>query len=76
MLLPEYMRFIHGVVDSADIPLNISRETFQDNRIIHKMKSVLVKQVLTLLQDMAKNEKENMKLSGDNSKDSERRSAL
>ena len=58
MLLPEYMRFIHGVVDSADIPLNISRETFQDNRIIHKMKSVLVKQVLTLLQDMAKNEKE------------------
>ncbi len=58
MLLPEYMRFIHGVVDSADIPLNISRETFQDNRIIHKMKSVLVKQILTLLQDMAKNEKE------------------
>ncbi|NUO08714.1 MAG: molecular chaperone HtpG [Candidatus Brocadia sp.] len=58
MLLPEYLRFIHGVVDSADIPLNISRETFQDNMIIHKMKSILVKQVITLLQDLAKNEKE------------------
>ncbi len=57
-LLPEYMRFIRGVVDSADIPLNISRETFQDNRIIHKMKSILVKQLLTLLQNLAKDEKE------------------
>ena len=58
ILMPEYLRFVHGVVDSADIPLNISRETFQDNRIIHKIKSVLLKQVLTLLQDMAKNEKD------------------
>ncbi|MCF6158579.1 MAG: molecular chaperone HtpG [wastewater metagenome] len=58
VLLPEYLRFIHGVVDSADIPLNISRETFQDNRIVHKMKSILVKQLLSLLQDIAKNEKE------------------
>ena len=57
-LLPEYMRFIHGVVDSSDIPLNISRETFQDNRIIHKIKGILVKQTLSLLQDMAKNERE------------------
>lgn len=57
-LLPEYMRFIRGVVDSADIPLNISRETFQDNRIIHKMKSILVKQLLTLLQNLARDEKE------------------
>lgn len=58
MLLPEYLRFIHGVVDSADIPLNISRETFQDNRIVHKIKSILVKQILSLLQELAKNEKE------------------
>jgi HSP90 family molecular chaperone len=58
MLLPEYLRFIHGVVDSADIPLNISRETFQDNRIVHKIKNILVKQILSLLQDLAKNEKE------------------
>ncbi|MBI5306909.1 MAG: molecular chaperone HtpG, partial [Planctomycetes bacterium] len=58
MLLPEYLRFLHGVVDSADIPLNISRETFQDNRIIHTMKNILVKQLLKLLQEMAKNEKE------------------
>ncbi len=57
-LLPEYMRFIRGVVDSADIPLNISRETFQDNRIIHKMKSILVKQLLTLMQNLARDEKE------------------
>ena len=58
MLLPEYLRFLHGVVDSADIPLNISRETFQDNRIIHAMKNILVKQILKLLQETAKNEKE------------------
>lgn len=58
MLLPEYLRFVQGVVDSADIPLNISRETFQDNRIIHKIKGILSKQILLLLQDMAKNEKE------------------
>ncbi len=58
LLLPEYLRFVRGVVDSSDIPLNISRETFQDNRIIHKMKSILVKQAITLLQDLAKNEKE------------------
>ncbi|MBW7898481.1 Chaperone protein HtpG [Candidatus Brocadiaceae bacterium B188] len=58
MLLPEYLRFIRGVVDSADIPLNISRETFQDNRMIQKMKSILVKQIITLLQELDKNEKE------------------
>lgn len=57
-LLPEYMRFIRGVVDSSDIPLNISRETFQDNRVIQKMKNILIKQVLGLLQDIAKNDKE------------------
>jgi len=57
-LLPEYLRFTRGVVDSSDIPLNISRETFQDNRIIHKIKSIIVKQLLALLQEMAKNEKE------------------
>ncbi|MBM4053501.1 MAG: molecular chaperone HtpG [Planctomycetes bacterium] len=57
-LLPEYLRFVRGVVDSSDIPLNISRETFQDNRVIQKMKSILVKQVLGLLQDIAKNDKE------------------
>lgn len=57
MLLPEYLRFIRGVVDSADIPLNISRETFQDNRMIQKMKSILVKQIITLLQELDKNEK-------------------
>ncbi|HQU30016.1 MAG: molecular chaperone HtpG [Planctomycetia bacterium] len=58
MLLPEYLRFIRGVVDSADIPLNISRETFQDNRMIQKTKSILVKQIITLLQELDKNEKE------------------
>ena len=58
MLLPEYLRFLHGVVDSADIPLNISRETFQDNRIIHAMKNILAKQILKQLQEMAKNEKD------------------
>lgn len=57
-LLPEYMRFVKGVVDSEDLPLNISRETLQDNRIIGKLGKFLTKRVITFLQDKAKNDPE------------------
>jgi molecular chaperone HtpG len=58
-LLPEYLRFIRGVVDSEDVPLNISRETLQENLVINKIKNNLVSQILSHLQKMAKdNEKQ------------------
>jgi molecular chaperone HtpG len=52
-LVPEYLRFLYGLVDSEDLPLNISRETLQDNTIIRRMRNTLVKGVLDRLQQMA-----------------------
>ena len=57
-LLPEYLGFIKGMVDSPDIPLNISRETLQENRVVMKISQILVKQVLSYLEKKAKNEAE------------------
>ncbi|QDV51332.1 molecular chaperone HtpG [Gimesia fumaroli] len=57
-LLPEYLRFIYGLVDSADLPLNISRESLQDNTIFRKIQKVLVKRVLSHLASMAKDDEE------------------
>jgi molecular chaperone HtpG len=57
-LLPEYLGFIKGMVDSPDIPLNISRETLQENQVIMKISQILVKQVLSNLEKMAKKEPE------------------
>lgn len=53
-LLPEYLGFLKGVVDTEDLPLNISRETLQDNVLIRKISSTLVKQVFSHLEKMAK----------------------
>jgi molecular chaperone HtpG len=55
-LFPEYLRFIKGVVDSEDLPLNVSREMLQHNPVIEKMKKTLVAKVLGRLSDMATNE--------------------
>ncbi|MBD3288265.1 molecular chaperone HtpG [candidate division KSB1 bacterium] len=57
-LLPNYLRFIRGVVDSEDLPLNISRETLQENLALTKIKSVLVKKILTHLSEIAEKDKE------------------
>ena len=57
-LLPRYLRFVRGVIDSNDLPLNISREILQDNKIIDSIRSGSVKKILGLLESMAKNEKE------------------
>ncbi|MFT4045922.1 MAG: molecular chaperone HtpG [Solimonas sp.] len=54
-LLPPYLRFVRGVVDTPDLPLNVSREILQGNRTVEKIKSALVKRVLDLLEDMASN---------------------
>jgi molecular chaperone HtpG len=50
-LLPPYLRFVKGVVDSADLPLNVSRETLQHNPLLAKIKSNLVNRVLKTLEE-------------------------
>jgi molecular chaperone HtpG len=52
-LLPRYFRFVQGVVDTEDLPLNVSRETIQDNPIIAKLRRVITNQVLNKLKSMA-----------------------
>ncbi len=52
-LLPEYLRFVEGVVDSDDLPLNISRETVQSNRILRQIEKSLKGRVLRALQELA-----------------------
>jgi molecular chaperone HtpG len=53
-LLPEWLRFLRGVADSEDIPLNISRETMQDSALLRKLNEVLTKRVLKWLDEEAK----------------------
>lgn len=57
-LMPRYLRFVRGVIDSNDLPLNISREILQSNKIIDGMRAGSVKKVLGLLGELAKNEPE------------------
>jgi len=52
-LLPSYLRFVRGLVDTADLPLNVSRELLQGNRTVEKIRAALVKRVLDLLEEMA-----------------------
>jgi len=52
-LIPQYLMFVRGVVDTEDLPLNISRETLQDNRLIRKINTTLTKQILGQLTKMA-----------------------
>ncbi|WP_005033926.1 molecular chaperone HtpG [Holophaga foetida] len=51
-LLPSYLRFVTGVVDCADLPLNVSRELLQHNPLLEKIQRILVKQVLKALEDL------------------------
>ncbi|MDH3870607.1 MAG: molecular chaperone HtpG [Gammaproteobacteria bacterium] len=57
-LMPYYLRFVRGLVDSDDLPLNVSREILQHNKLIDTMRSGSVKKILGLLEDMAKKEPE------------------
>ena len=54
MLLPSYLRFVKGVVDSADLPLNVSREMLQDDAVIAKIKSAVTAKILSTLEDLKK----------------------
>ena len=51
-LLPSYLRFVKGVMDSSDLPLNVSREILQDNPILSKMKKNITKKILNTLKDL------------------------
>merc|ERR1711903_62515 len=55
-LLPRYLNFIRGVVDSDDLPLNVSREQLQQNKIIKVISKKLVRKVLELMKKLAKEE--------------------
>ncbi|TSA22341.1 MAG: molecular chaperone HtpG [Betaproteobacteria bacterium] len=57
-LLPSYLRFMRGVIDAADLPLNVSREILQETRDVEMIRGGCVKKVLDLLDDMAENRKE------------------
>lgn len=54
LLLPEYLRFVKGVVDSSDLPLNVSREMLQDDAVIRKIKSNITGKILSTLAEMQK----------------------
>ena len=55
-LFPEWLRFLRGVVDSSDIPLNVSRETMQDSELLRKLGQVLTKRFIRFLNEQAKKE--------------------
>jgi molecular chaperone HtpG len=57
-LLPQYLRFVRGVIDSADLPLNVSRELLQGSRVVDNIRSNATKRVLRLLADTAEKEPE------------------
>jgi TNF receptor-associated protein 1 len=57
-ILPEWLRFLKGVVDSEDLPLNISRQALQDSALVAKLKQVLTKRFLRFLGEQAKNDPE------------------
>jgi len=57
-LMPHYLRFVRGVVDSDDLPLNVSREILQHNKLIDTIRAASVKKILGLLENMARNEPE------------------
>ena len=57
-LMPQYLRFVRGVIDSADLPLNVSRELLQGSRVVDNIRSNATKKVLRLLADMAEKEPE------------------
>jgi molecular chaperone HtpG len=57
-LLPRYLRFVRGVIDSSDLPLNVSREILQESKDVEAIKGGVTKRVLSMLEDLASNEAE------------------
>ena len=59
-LMPTYLRFVRGIIDSEDLPLNVSREILQQNKVLSKIKSNSVKKIIDEISNFSKNEKEYM----------------
>ncbi|MGX9725926.1 MAG: molecular chaperone HtpG [Candidatus Electronema sp. VV] len=57
-ILPEWLRFLKGVVDSEDLPLNISRQSLQDNALVAKIRKVITKRFIKFMEEEAKNDAE------------------
>jgi molecular chaperone HtpG len=57
-LMPAYLRFVKGVIDSADLPLNVSRELLQESRDVKTIREGATKRVLSMLEDLAENQKD------------------
>ena len=56
--LPKYLRFVRGVIDSSDLPLNVSRELLQGSRVVDNIRGNAVKKVLRLLAELASDDPE------------------
>jgi molecular chaperone HtpG len=57
-LMPAYLRFVRGVIDSNDLPLNVSREILQESKTVEAIRAGCVKRVLSLLEDLSENDKD------------------
>ena len=57
-MMPNYLRFIKGVIDSSDLPLNVSREILQNNKLIDSIRSASVKKILSTLESLAEKDAE------------------
>jgi molecular chaperone HtpG len=57
-LMPAYLRFVRGVIDSNDLPLNVSREILQESKVVETIRASCAKRVLGLLDDLAENDKD------------------
>ncbi len=57
-LLPQYLRFVRGIVDSEDLPLNISREILQQNKVLASIRTASIKKILTEIKNIAANQPE------------------
>src|SRR5271170_7420687 len=57
-LLPQYLRFVRGIIDSEDLPLNVSREILQQNKVLTSIKTASVKKILSELKNIATNDKD------------------
>ena len=57
-LLPQYLRFVRGIIDSEDLPLNVSREILQQNRVLTSIRTASVKKILSELKNIAENQPE------------------
>lgn len=65
--MPNYLRFVRGLIDSNDLPLNVSREILQDSTVTRNLRSALTKRVLQMLENWRKTTRKNTRPSGSSS---------